>query len=75
MTLDDLSEKIDKRFDNLDSKVDQLRETVAVHDSTLKIHDRENRKMDDRLSHLEKIVWTALGSGVAAGTAIGKFFM
>ena len=74
MTLDDLSAKMDKRFDVLDAKVDSITTTVAVHSSTLQVHDRENKKMDERVSKLEKLVWISLGSGGAAGAGLVKLF-
>ena len=41
MTIDDLSEKIDKRFDQVDDKLDMVNMTVAKHTVSLQGHDRD----------------------------------
>lgn len=75
MTLDDLSRKMDERFDRTDGKLDSVATTVAVHTTTLAVHDRENKDLKDRVTKLERWMWASIGSGAAAGTLVGKFFL
>ena len=75
MTLDDLAEKMDQRFDKLDCKVDNISTTVAVHGQAIANHDREAKEFRDRIAKLEKMVWASLGAGAAAGAGVAKLFM
>ena len=82
MTLDDLSEKIDKRFDQVDDKLDMVNMTVAKHTVSLQGHDREIKEIKDdekshdaRISKIERWMWFSLGAGGAAGAGIAKLFM
>jgi len=82
MTIEDLAEKMDERFDKLDGKVDNINTTVAVHTKEIAAHDRENatnheehKAIDHRLDKLEKWMWFTLGAGGAAGAGLAKLFM
>ena len=82
MTLDDLSEKIDKRFDQVDDKLDMVNMTVAKDTASLQGHDRDIKEIKDdeksqdaRISKIERWMWFSLGAGGAAGAGIAKLFM
>lgn len=75
MTLEELANKIDQRFDNLDNKVDAINMTVALHGQSLTSNTEEHHEFDARLSKLEKWMWMTLGAGGAAGIGIAKLFM
>lgn len=75
MTIDDLADKMDERFNRLDGKVDNVRETVAVHSQAIATHDRENKDFRERIARLEKMVWASLGAGAAAGAGVAKMFL
>lgn len=86
MTLDDLSAKMDKRFDQLDDKLDMVNMTVAKHTVSISGHDREIKEIKDdsksikerfesRIGKIERWMWWTLGAGSAAGIGISKLFM
>lgn len=75
MTIEELANKIDLRFDNLDNKVDTINTTVALHGQSLSANNAEHREFEERLSKLEKWMWMSLGAGGAAGIGIAKLFM
>lgn len=82
MSIDDLAEKMDKRFDTLDTKVDGISTVVAIHTTELAAHDKanlqnrdEHLRLDARLDKLEKWMWFTLGAGGAAGAGLAKLFM
>ena len=74
MTLDDLSAKMEARFDRTDGKLDSLTTTVAVHTTTIATNEKRQDNIDARLTKIEKIIWFALGGSGAAGFGIAKLF-
>lgn len=82
MTIDDLAEKIEHRFDVVDDKLDSISLTVAKHTVTLNSHDKEileikedKSKLEDRIAKLERWMWISIGAGGAAGAGLAKLFM
>ena len=82
MTIDDLDEKLDHRFDLLDEKIDDISRKVAIHDNEIqrigqfndtnsKVHD----KLDTRVRTIEKWMWIMIGAGATSGGIIAKLFI
>ena len=86
MSIDDLADKIGKRFDQLDDKLDNINLIVARHTVSLQGHDRElgevkteakqtKDKLETRITKLERWMWFSLGAGGAAGAGIARLLM
>lgn len=86
MTIEELGEKIARRFDQSDDKLDNINLIVAKHTVSLRGHDRElcevkknakdnKEKLEVRISKLERWMWFSLGAGGAAGAGLAKLFM
>jgi hypothetical protein len=75
MTIDELANKMDSRFDNLDTKVDSMNTTVALHSQSIASNDVEHKDFKTRLGKVERWMWLTLGAGGAAGVGVAKLFM
>ncbi len=75
MTIDELANKMDSRFDNLDTKVDSMNTTVALHSQSIASNEVEHKDFKVRLGKIEKWMWLTLGAGGAAGAGMAKLFM
>ena len=66
----------------MDRKLDDLSEKVVKHEVNIESVNRENRdiksdqkRIDDRVSKIERWMWWTLGAGSAAGVGISKLFL
>lgn len=72
MTIDELAEKMDSRFDKLDGKVDSITTTVALHSQSIASNEAEHKDFKIRLAKVERWLWLTLGAGGAAGAGVAK---
>ena len=82
MTIEELHREISPVLKDMDRKLDDLSEKVVKHEVNIAAVNRENRDMksdqkriDDRVSKIEKWMWWTLGAGSAAGVGISKLFL
>ena len=82
MTIEELHREISPVLKDMDRKLDDLSEKVVKHDVNIESVNRENRDMksdqkriDDRVSKIERWMWWTLGAGSAAGVGISKLFL
>ena len=82
MTIEELHREISPVLKDMDRKLDDLSEKVVKHDVNIEAVNRDNRDMksdqkriDDRVSKIEKWMWWTLGAGSAAGIGISKLFL
>lgn len=71
MTIEELADKIDVRFDKMEGIVATINTTVALHAQSISNHDRESKEFRERINRLERIMWASLGAGAAAGGGVG----
>ena len=82
MTIEELHREISPVLKDMDRKLDDLSEKVVKHEVNIESVNRENRDMksdqkriDDRVSKIERWMWWMLGAGSAAGVGISKLFL
>ena len=82
MTIEELHREISPVLMDMDRKLDDLSEKVVKHEVNIEAVNRENRDMksdqkriDDRVSKIERWMWWTLGAGSAAGVGISKLFL
>lgn len=82
MTIEELHREISPVLKDMDRKLDDLSEKVVKHEVTIEAAKAENldmknehKRMDDRVSKIEKWMWWTLGAGSAAGIGISKLFL
>ena len=82
MTIEELHREISPVLKDMDRKLDDLSEKVVKHEVNIAAVNRENRDMksdqkriDDRVSKIERWMWWTLGAGSAAGVGISKLFL
>ena len=82
MTIEELHREISPVLKDMDRKLDDLSEKVVKHEVNIDAVNRENRdiksdqkRIDDRVSKIEKWMWWTLGAGSAAGVGISKLFL
>lgn len=82
MTIEELHREISPVLKDMDRKLDDLSEKVVKHEVTIEATKAENldmknehKRMDDRVSKIEKWMWWTLGAGSAAGIGISKLFL
>ena len=82
MTIEELHREISPVLKDMDRKLDDLSEKVVKHEVNIEAVNRENRdiksdqkRIDDRVSKIEKWMWWTLGAGSAAGVGISKLFL
>ena len=82
MTIEELHREISPVLKDMDRKLDDLSEKVVKHEVNIESVNRENRDMkcdqkriDDRVSKIERWMWWTLGAGSAAGVGISKLFL
>ena len=82
MTIEELHREISPVLKDMDRKLDDLSEKVVKHEVNIEAVNRENRdmksdhkRMDDRISKIERWMWWTLGAGSAAGVGISKLFL
>lgn len=82
MTIEELHREISPVLKDMDRKLDDLSEKVVKHEVNIEAVNRENRDMksdqkriDDRVSKIERWMWWTLGAGSAAGVGISKLFL
>ena len=82
MTIEELHREISPVLKDMDRKLDDLSEKVVKHEVNIDAVNRENRdiksdqkRIDDRVSKIEKWMWWTLGAGSAAGIGISKLFL
>ena len=82
MTIEELHREISPVLKDMDRKLDDLSEKVVKHDVNIESVNRENRdiksdqkRIDDRVSKIERWMWWTLGAGSAAGVGISKLFL
>ena len=82
MTIEELHREISPVLKEMDRKLDDLSEKVVKHEVNIESVNRENRDMksdqkriDDRVSKIERWMWWTLGAGSAAGVGISKLFL
>ena len=82
MTIEELHREISPVLKDMDRKLDDLSEKVVKHEVNIESVNRENRDMksdqkriDDRVSKIERWMWWTLGAGSAAGIGISKLFL
>ena len=82
MTIEELHREISPVLKDMDRKLDDLSEKVVKHEVNIESVNRENRdiksdqkRIDDRVSKIEKWMWWTLGAGSAAGVGISKLFL
>ena len=82
MTIEELHREISPVLKDMDRKLDDLSEKVVKHEVNIDAVNRENRDMksdqkriDDRVSKIERWMWWTLGAGSAAGVGISKLFL
>ena len=82
MTIEELHREISPVLKDMDRKLDDLSEKVVKHEVNIESVNRENRDMksdqkriDDRVSKIERCMWWTLGAGSAAGVGISKLFL
>lgn len=82
MTIEELHREISPVLKDMDRKLDDLSEKVVKHEVNIEAVNRDNRDMksdqkriDDRVSKIEKWMWWTLGAGSAAGVGISKLFL
>ena len=82
MTIEELHREISPVLKDMDRKLDDLSEKVVKHEVNIEAVNRDNRDMksdqkriDDRVSKIEKWMWWTLGAGSAAGIGISKLFL
>ena len=66
----------------MDRKLDDLSEKVVKHEVNIESVNREThdmksdqKRIDDRVSKIERWMWWTLGAGSAAGVGISKLFL
>lgn len=74
MTIDELADKMDSRFDKLDGKVDTMNTTLALHSQSIATNEAEHKDFKTRLTKIEKWIWLTLGAGGTAGAGLVKLF-
>ena len=82
MTIEELHREISPVLMDMDRKLDDLSEKVVKHEVNIEAVNRENRdiksdqkRIDDRVSKIERWMWWTLGAGSAAGVGISKLFL
>ena len=82
MTIEELHREISPVLKDMDRKLDDLSEKVTKHEVNIESVNRENRdiksdqkRIDDRVSKIERWMWWTLGAGSAAGVGISKLFL
>ena len=82
MTIEELHREISPVLKDMDRKLDDLSEKVVKHEVNIEAVNRESRdiksdqkRIDDRVSKIEKWMWWTLGAGSAAGVGISKLFL
>ena len=82
MTIEELHREISPVLKDMDRKLDDLSEKVVKHEVNIDAVNRENRdiksdqkRIDDRVSKIERWMWWMLGAGSAAGVGISKLFL
>ena len=82
MTIEELHREISPVLKDMDRKLDDLSEKVVKHEVNIEAVNRENRdiksdqkRIDDRVSKIERWMWWTLGAGSAAGVGISKLFL
>ena len=82
MTIEELHREISPVLKDMDRKLDDLSEKVVKHEVNIEAVNRESRDMksdqkriDDRVSKIERWMWWTLGAGSAAGVGISKLFL
>jgi len=82
MTIEELHREISPVLKDMDRKLDDLSEKVVKHEVNIESVNRENRdiksdqkRIDDRVSKIERWMWWTLGAGSAAGVGISKLFL
>ena len=82
MTIEELHREISPVLKDMDRKLDDLSEKVVKHEANIESVNRENRdiksdqkRIDDRVSKIERWMWWTLGAGSAAGVGISKLFL
>ena len=82
MTIEELHREISPVLKDMDRKLDDLSQKVVKHEVNIESVNRENRdiksdqkRIDDRVSKIEKWMWWTLGAGSAAGVGISKLFL
>ena len=82
MTIEELHREISPVLKDMDRKLDDLSEKVVKHEVNIDAVNRENRdiksdqkRIDDRVSKIERWMWWTLGAGSAAGVGISKLFL
>lgn len=82
MTIEELHREISPVLKDMDRKLDDLSEKVVKHEVNIEAAKAENldmknehKRMDDRVSKIEKWMWWTLGAGSAAGIGISKLFL
>ena len=82
MTIEELHREISPVLKDMDRKLDDLSEKVVKHEVNIEAVNRDNRDMksdqkriDDRVSKIERWMWWTLGAGSAAGVGISKLFL
>ena len=82
MTIEELHREISPVLKHMDRKLDDLSEKVVKHEVNIESVNRENRdiksdqkRIDDRVSKIERWMWWTLGAGSAAGVGISKLFL
>ena len=82
MTIEELHREISPVLKDMDRKLDDLSEKVVKHEVNIEAVNRENsdmksnqKRIDDRVSKIERWMWWTLGAGSAAGVGISKLFL
>ena len=82
MTIEELHREISPVLKDMDRKLDDLSDKVVKHEVNLVAVNRENsdmksnqKRIDDRVSKIERWMWWTLGAGSAAGVGISKLFL
>lgn len=82
MTIEELHDEISPVLKDMDRKLDSLTAQVVKHDVNIETVNREakeqkaeSKRLDDRISKIEKFMWMMLGAGGASGIGIAKLFL
>ena len=82
MTIEELHREISPVLKDMDRKLDDLSEKVVKHEVNIESVNREThdmksdqKRIDDRVSKIERWMWWTLGAGSAAGVGISKLFL
>ena len=82
MTIEELHREISPVLKDMDRKLDDLSEKVVKHEVNIDAVNREThdmksdqKRIDDRVSKIERWMWWTLGAGSAAGVGISKLFL